>query len=73
VPRHSSSGNMASSPYKSLKGENWVVLDVVVLWDQITLGNYSAHLLLGRSVMFLLMPAKMTPLARSTAPLDYGW
>jgi hypothetical protein len=56
-----------------LKGENWVVLDVVVLWDQITLGNSSAHLLLGRSVMFLLMPAKMTPLARSTAPLDCGW
>jgi hypothetical protein len=39
VPRHSSSGNMASSPYNRLKGENWVVLDVVVLWDQITLGN----------------------------------
>jgi hypothetical protein len=50
-----------------------VVLDVVVLWDQIILGSSSTHLLLGRSVMFLLMPVKMTPFARSTAPLDCGY
>jgi hypothetical protein len=30
-------------------------------------------LLLGRAVMFLFMPAKMTLFARSTAPLDCGW
>jgi hypothetical protein len=33
VPKHSSSGNMASSPYSNLNGENCMVLDVVVLWD----------------------------------------
>jgi hypothetical protein len=30
-------------------------------------------LLLGRTVMFLFMLAKITPFTRSTAPLDYGW
>jgi hypothetical protein len=34
---------MASSPYNNLNGENCVVLDVVVLWDQITLGSSSAR------------------------------
>src|SRR6185436_5529465 len=34
-----SSGVTASSPYKSLNGVNFVVLDSVVLCDQITLDN----------------------------------
>jgi hypothetical protein len=55
-----------------LKGENCIVLEVVVLSDQITLGSSSAHLLFGGSVMFLLIPEKMTSLARSTALLDCG-
>jgi hypothetical protein len=68
-----SSGTMVSSPYRSLKGENFVVLDSVVLCDQMTLGNSSVHFPLGMSVMFFFIPVKIIPLARSTAPFDCGW
>src|SRR6185503_15247857 len=38
-----SSGVTASSPYRSLNGVNFVVLDSVVLCDKITLDNLSIH------------------------------
>jgi len=65
-----SSGVTASSPYKSLNGVNFVVLDSVVLCDQITLVNSSIHFPFGNSVIFFFMPAKIMPLALSTAPFD---
>jgi hypothetical protein len=63
---------MASSPYNSLNGENFVVLVATVLCDQMTFGNSSTHLPFGCSMMFFLMPVIMMPLALSISPLDYG-
>jgi hypothetical protein len=63
---------MASSPYSNLNGENIVVLDAIVLCDQMTFGNSSTHLPIGCSVMLILMPMNMKPLALSIALLDCG-
>jgi hypothetical protein len=63
---------MASSPYNSLNGANYIVVEVVVLCNQITLRNSLTHFLFGSFVMFFLIPAKMMPFALSTAPLDCG-
>jgi hypothetical protein len=65
-------GVIASSPYSSLNGENFVVLDATVLCDKMTFGNSSTHLPFGWYVMFFLMPMNMMMLALSTNPLDYG-
>jgi hypothetical protein len=40
---HVSRQHIASAPYSSLNGVNLVVLDSVVLCDQMTLDNSSAH------------------------------
>ena len=69
----SSSGLMASAPYSNLNGVNLVVLVSDVLWDQTTFGSSSTHLPFFWSKSYFLMPVKMTPLVRSTAPLDWGW
>jgi hypothetical protein len=39
----SSSGHIASGPYNNLNGVNLVALDSVMLCDQLTLDNSSAH------------------------------
>jgi hypothetical protein len=42
-PNLISSGMTSSSQYSNQNGVKFVALDVVVLWDQMTLGNSSAH------------------------------
>jgi hypothetical protein len=67
-----SSGVIALVPKSKRKGVKPIALDTVVLWDQITLGNSSAHLPFFWSNKHFLIPKNISPFALSTAPLDYG-
>jgi hypothetical protein len=68
-----SSGVTGSSPYKSLKGVNFVALQTEVLWLHIALGSSSAHLPFGWSSSIFLIAVNITAFAFSTALFDCGW
>jgi hypothetical protein len=67
-----SSGVIASSPNRSLKGVNPVDLDTVVLWLHTTLINLSGHLPLGWLKINFIIPVIIMPFALSTSPFDSG-
>ena len=67
-----SSGSIASSPYKSLNGVKPVVLEAIVLWDHTTFGSSSTHLPLRRLNKVLDIVENITLLALSTTPFDSG-
>jgi hypothetical protein len=54
---------MASAPYNSLNGVNLVALDSVVLCDQMTLDNSSAHFPFFWSKRHFFIAEKIWPLA----------
>jgi hypothetical protein len=67
-----SSGVIASSPKRSLKGVKPVDLEMVVLWLHTTLINSSGHFPLGWLKINFIIPVIIIPFALSTSPFDYG-
>ena len=68
-----SSGSIASSPYKSLNDVKPVVLEAIVLCDHTTFGSSSTHLPLRRLNRVFGIAENIILFALSTAPLDSGW
>ena len=68
----SSFGGTASSPKRSMKGVNFVALDLEVLCYQMTEVSSSAHFPLGLPCNLFEMPWRIMPFALPTRPLDCG-
>jgi hypothetical protein len=71
-PVLASSGVIASSPNKSLKGVKPVDLETVVLWLHTTLISSSGHFPLGWLKINFIIPVIIIPFALSTSPFDSG-
>jgi hypothetical protein len=71
-PIFASSGVIASSPNRSLKGVKLVELDTVVLWLHTTLINSSGYFPLGWLKINFIIPIIIIPFALSTNPFDSG-
>jgi hypothetical protein len=71
-PVFASSGVIASSPNRSLKGVKPVDLDTVVLLLHTTLINSSGHFPLGWLKINFIIPVIIIPFSLSTNPFDYG-
>jgi hypothetical protein len=69
-PVLSSSGVIASSPNRSLKGVKPVDLETVVLWLHTTLINSSGHFPLGWLKINFIISVIIIPFAVSTSPFD---
>ena len=69
-PVLSSSGVIASSPNRSLKGVKHVDLETVVLWLHTTLINSSGHFPLGWLKINFIISVIIIPFAVSTSPFD---
>ena len=67
-----SSFGRTTSPKRSLKGVNFVALDLEVFCDQMTKVSSSVHLPLGLPCNLFEMPWRIMLFALSTRPLDCG-
>jgi hypothetical protein len=71
-PIFASSGVIASSPNRNLKGVKHADLDIVVLWLHTTLINSSSHFPLGWLKINFIIPVIIIQFALSTNPFDSG-